>query len=788
MREENISVILISQGSSEHSICCAIPQEQAERAAAVVRHAFERELKEGQIQSVDIDPDLAILAAVGDGMAGTPGISGKVFVALGTANVNVRAIAQGASERNISVVIEGRHATRALRAVHAGLYLSPHTISIGLIGPGTVGRVMLEQIASQSARLREQFNVDLRIRGLLGSKRMLLSDSGVDLAHWRSQYEASQVAADLKSFVQHVRVDYLPHTVLVDCTASAEVASHYPEWLEAGIHIVTPNKKANSADLAFYRRLREARRKGSSHYLYEATVGAGLPVVQTLRDLRETGDDVSSVEGIFSGTLAYLFNVYDGNTPFSDIVRDARQRGYTEPDPRDDLSGMDVARKLIILGREMGLSLEMSDVKVESLVPAGLESGSIEHFMSRLPRHDAAMRERFDKARGARQSVALRREGDCPGSRDGRCGRARCETCVRQHRPHGQCGALRDPTILRQSADRAGAGRRSRGHRGRCVRRPVAGSVLPGGALVTMDFSSRALGDFSVPRLFAPASVGNVAIGFDILGMAVDALGDRVTVSRRAAPGVTITAISGVPEELPLEAERNTAGRALLAMQEALQPGFGFDMQIQKGIPLGSGLGGSAASAVGAVVAANALLPEPVSKLDLLKFAMQGEKVASGSLHVDNIAPCLFGGLVLTVGIDHPRVKQIPVPAGIKSVIVHPHMFLSTKQARAILKRTVELSDFVWQTANLAGFISGCYTNDLDLIRASFQDVVIEPQRQALIPGFNDVRHAAMEAGALGCSISGAGPTMFAWALAGHAETVLETMRREFGAALDRTG
>jgi aspartokinase/homoserine dehydrogenase 1 len=399
LREENISVILISQGSSEHSICCAIPQEQAERAASVVRHAFERELKEGQIQAVDVDLDLAILAAVGDGMAGTPGVSGKVFDALGTSNVNVRAIAQGASERNISVVIDGRHATRALRAVHAGLYLSPHTISIGLIGPGTVGRVMLEQIASQSARLREQFNLDLRIRGLLGSKRMLLSDSSVDLTHWRSQYEQSPVPADLKRFVEHVRVDYLPHTVLLDCTASSEVASHYPEWLEAGIHIVTPNKKANSADLAFYRRLREARRKGSSHYLYEATVGAGLPVVQTLRDLRETGDDVTSVEGIFSGTLAYLFNVYDGSKPFSDIVRDARQRGYTEPDPRDDLSGMDVARKLIILGREMGLSLEMSDVKVESLVPVGLESGSIDDFMSRLPRHDATMAERLAGAR-----------------------------------------------------------------------------------------------------------------------------------------------------------------------------------------------------------------------------------------------------------------------------------------------------------------------------------------------------------------------------------------------------
>lgn len=279
---------------------------------------------------------------------------------------------------------------------------------------------------------------------------------------------------------------------------------------------------------------------------------------------------------------------------------------------------------------------------------------------------------------------------------------------------------------------------------------------------------------------FAPASVGNVAIGFDILGFSVDALGDTVTVSRRAEPGVRIKAVRGVAGDLPLEPERNTAGRALLAMQEALNPGFGFEVEIDKGIPLGSGLGGSAASAVAAVVAANALLPEPCTKLELLKFAMQGEAVASGSLHVDNISPSLFGGLVLTVGIDHPRVKQIPVPPDVRAVILHPHMFLSTKQARAILRRTVEMSDFVWQTAHLAGFISGCYTNDLDLIRASFEDVVIEPQRQALIPGFPEVRAASMAAGALGCSISGAGPTMFAWAVEPRAKAVLEAMRAEF--------
>lgn len=279
---------------------------------------------------------------------------------------------------------------------------------------------------------------------------------------------------------------------------------------------------------------------------------------------------------------------------------------------------------------------------------------------------------------------------------------------------------------------------------------------------------------------FAPASVGNVGIGFDILGFAVDALGDRITVSRTREPGIRITGCSGVATDLPLEPEKNTAGRALMALNVAARPGFGFEMQIEKGIPLGSGLGGSAASAVGAVVAANALLDEPFDRLALLKFAMQGEAVASGSMHVDNIAPSLFGGLVLTVGIDHPRVKRIPVPPGITAVIAHPHMFLSTRQARAILKRDVAMADFVWQTANLAGFISGCYTNDLELIREGLNDVVIEPQRRQLIPGFSAVRAAAISAGALGCSISGAGPTMFAWALSSDAETVRERMVTEF--------
>jgi len=281
---------------------------------------------------------------------------------------------------------------------------------------------------------------------------------------------------------------------------------------------------------------------------------------------------------------------------------------------------------------------------------------------------------------------------------------------------------------------------------------------------------------------FAPATVGNVGIGFDILGHTVQSVGDRVAAYRSERPGVRIRAIRGVQVDLPTEPERNTAGKAVMSLWEAAGNPGGVELEIEKGIPLGSGLGGSAASAVAAVVAANALLDKPRSQLELLKFAMLGEQVASGSIHVDNIAPSLFGGLVLTVGVDNPRIKQIPVPPRIRCVLVHPHMFLSTKEARGILSRTVTLSDFVWQTANLAGFISGCYSNDLDMIRDSFEDVVIEPQRQALIPGFKEVRAAAMRHGALGCSISGAGPTVFAWCEESQATAICDAMVQAFAA------
>jgi len=399
LREEGISVILISQGSSEHSICFAVPEAEADRAERVVQRAFDPELREGQIHSVEMNRGCSILAVVGDGMAGAHGVSAQVFSALGKAGVNVRAIAQGASERNISVVIDGRNSARALRAVHSSFYLSAHTVSIGLIGPGLVGGALLEQIASQAGRLSRDFKLDLRVRGIAGSKRMRLTQGAIDLGSWRDAYRAGQDAVDLDRFAEHVHADQFPHAVIIDCSASAEVAGHYAKWLAAGIHVVTPNKKANSAAYGEYQRIQQARRAAGAHYLYEATVGAGLPVIQTLRDLRETGDEIRRIEGMFSGTLAYLFNTWDGSQPFSSVVKQARQLGYTEPDPRDDLSGMDVARKLIILAREMGLTLELSDVKIESLVPGALAECGVDDFLERLTEFDAPMLARLEAAR-----------------------------------------------------------------------------------------------------------------------------------------------------------------------------------------------------------------------------------------------------------------------------------------------------------------------------------------------------------------------------------------------------
>jgi aspartokinase/homoserine dehydrogenase 1 len=391
LKEVGVSVVMISQASSEHSICFAIPVSQSKVARAAVAREFAVEIAGGGIEAIEIDEQTSILAAVGDNMASQPGIAARFLGSLATASVNVRAIAQGSSERNISVVVPKADATRALRAAHSGFFLSAYTLSIGVIGTGGIGKTFLAQLESASEPLRRELKIDLRVRALSDSKRMLLCDPACSLKDAEAKLAQDGVPLDLDAFARHVRPDHIPHAVLIDCTASEEVARRYVDWIESGIHVITPNKKANTAPLASYRAVKDAALRRGRHYLYETTVGAGLPILNTLRELVRTGDRVVRIEGVLSGTLSFIFNRFSSAHPFSEIVLEAKKRGYTEPDPRDDLSGMDVARKLVILGREIGLPLELSQVKVESLVAPDLAKLPVDEFLAKLPSMDAAM-------------------------------------------------------------------------------------------------------------------------------------------------------------------------------------------------------------------------------------------------------------------------------------------------------------------------------------------------------------------------------------------------------------
>ena len=418
LRQAGISVVMISQGSSEHSICCVVREHESAHAGAVLHDAFARELGRGSLQAVSVEPGISVLAIVGDGMAGTPGVAARLFQHLARGQVNVRAIAQGASERNISVAIRSADATKALRVVHAGFYLSAHTVSIGVIGPGHVGAALLDQIGAAAERLRSDAALDLRVRAIIGRRRQLRSETGIDLSDWRSQLDhASDTGAvDLDGLAEFLCAAHLPHTMIIDCSAASAVAEHYAGWLRAGIHVITPNKHAGAGPLSRYRAIQQAARPGAARFRYEATVGAGLPVISTLRDLIDTGDRVQSIEGMFSGTLAFLFNRFDGSQAFSELVREARALGYTEPDPRDDLDGRDVARKLVILARELGLDIELDQVAVTSLIPDALSQGSVDEFLERLPALDPVMQERFEAAQAQGQVLRFVAHLDAAGA------------------------------------------------------------------------------------------------------------------------------------------------------------------------------------------------------------------------------------------------------------------------------------------------------------------------------------------------------------------------------------
>ncbi len=394
---KGVNVILISQSSSEHTICFGIKQAESKAALKALEREFRREIKSGRV-SVSSVSDQAIVAMVGDGMRGVPGIAGKLFRVLGDAKINVSAIAQGGSERNISFVVDSPNKVKALNLVHEEFFVGGSK-NIFIVGTGNIGGTLLNQIKALK-------NDRLRVRGIINDKKMLIAEEGVGLNSWERKLEKG-ADQDFSAWLEWAESLNVANKVFVDCTASEAVAKKYIEIAKSGFNIVTPNKKFNVLSMKEYRDLREVMSAVNKKFLYETNVGAGLPVISTLQDLLKSGDRITKIEGVFSGTLSYLFNSYDGTKPFSKVVAEAKAFGYTEPDPREDLNGQDVGRKLLVLAREIGLELEMKDVKIENLVPKALQwikaSGD---FLKRLKEFDADFKKLLERAR--KQNKVLR--------------------------------------------------------------------------------------------------------------------------------------------------------------------------------------------------------------------------------------------------------------------------------------------------------------------------------------------------------------------------------------------
>jgi len=390
LAQQKVNVILISQASSEHSICIATDSGSASRAKLAIEKEFSREIEDELIDEVKIESDLAIVAVVGDGMKHYAGTSGRMFNALGKNGVSVSAIAQGSSERNISAVIRQKDVSKALNALHDAFFLSDKKTShLFLVGTGLIGSTLVKQIATQFQELSSENKLDLKLVGVANSKRMLFDENGLSLHACIDQMKEVGASMCLNKFIDQMITLNLPNSIFVDCTSSEEVSGHYEEILSANVSIVTPNKKANSGPYEKYRKLKNMAKSRGSYFLYETNVGAGLPVINTLNDLLLSGDKVVRIEAVLSGSLNFIFSSFSKEEKFSSVVDKARTKGYTEPDPRDDLSGADVARKILILARESGIPLEFSDICVENLVPENCRGEiSIDSFFNKLMESD----------------------------------------------------------------------------------------------------------------------------------------------------------------------------------------------------------------------------------------------------------------------------------------------------------------------------------------------------------------------------------------------------------------
>lgn len=388
---KEINIILISQGSSEHSICFAVMPHAAQTAHDAIEAEFFLEMKAGLMEPVIVETELSVIAVVGENMRKTPGIAGKIFGALGRNGINVVTMVQGSSEYNISIVISKKDETKALNVIHEAFFLSSMThIHIFLVGVGLIGRKLLSMIAKQRETLAKEYAIELHVVGLANSRLMNFEPEGYALDAWEPQLLQSKDKSEIKQYITQMKQLNLRNSIFVDCTSNEEIALSYPEILAANISIVTPNKKANSGQYALYKTLKELSRRRGVKFLYETNVGAGLPIISSIIDLLSSGDKIIKIEAVLSGTLSYLFNTFMQGGNFSEVVADAQAKGFTEPDPRDDLNGMDVIRKLLILSRESGYPLEIADIVAKPFLPEDcFAAPSVQAFYQKLEGYNA---------------------------------------------------------------------------------------------------------------------------------------------------------------------------------------------------------------------------------------------------------------------------------------------------------------------------------------------------------------------------------------------------------------